>query len=512
MQSLTDKFDARKIKDALARLPRGSGSSATDTAYSDTIKRINSQEEGFQKLAFNVLSWVTLARRPLSVRELQYAISIETGDTNIAEDNLVDEDTMTSACAGLVVIDQKTHTICLAHRTVKEFFELRKDDMFPDAETKLATTCVTYLLFNEFSSWRTNDLVEKLLENKRHDISRVHEFFDYAAQFWGYHARSSKGAAIEYLILTFLEEKQCLAFSLYYLEDCSTGTDHQSPAWYSDIKHDLPHRIYKTYATVKFGLRDMRISDELLEPLGDLAGVLEGSLVHSLCLAVVHRQESVVRKLLKRTANVVIPAANRAALAWPLLHTAILNCKDDIATFLLECGASTAQQDEEGNTALHCAAANRLFDAGGPNIVRHLISKGADINAVNNIGWTPLHVAAAQSQNPCGWPRRWRGKTHVMMMLLLRNSAMVDAHRDRGRTAFFFAPEDSRLLLEFDLDVDMKGDAGHVPIHYAVEFKGAAMASLQAWYNAAGHSQSEQHLASVSRASSPESFHTVEEF
>ena len=56
MPSLKDKFTARKAREALARLPKGSGSTASKIAYDDTIKRIREQEKGFSDLAIVTLS------------------------------------------------------------------------------------------------------------------------------------------------------------------------------------------------------------------------------------------------------------------------------------------------------------------------------------------------------------------------------------------------------------------------------------------------------------------------
>lgn len=45
--------------------------------------------------------------------------------------------------------------------------------------------------------------------------------------------------------------------------------------------------------------------------------------------------------------------------------------------------------DEEGNTALHFAAAS-----GHEHLVRFLLRKGASVDSWNNYGWTPLMQAA----------------------------------------------------------------------------------------------------------------------
>lgn len=70
------------------------------------------------------------------------------------------------------------------------------------------------------------------------------------------------------------------------------------------------------------------------------------------------------------------------------LHDAA--CLNDCAKIdrFLELDGLIDCQDEAGNTALHLAAR-----WGALTGLQHLISKGADLNAVNNKGQTPLHAA-----------------------------------------------------------------------------------------------------------------------
>jgi hypothetical protein len=57
---------------------------------------------------------------------------------------------MVFVCAGLVTVDEVSDIIRLVHYTIQEYFERTQMIWFPDAETDIATTCVTYLLFDAF--------------------------------------------------------------------------------------------------------------------------------------------------------------------------------------------------------------------------------------------------------------------------------------------------------------------------------------------------------------------------
>jgi ankyrin repeat protein len=76
---------------------------------------------------------------------------------------------------------------------------------------------------------------------------------------------------------------------------------------------------------------------------------------------------------------------------------------------------------QDGNTVLHKAAWQ-----GNLHLATHLISKGADLNAVNYNGETPLHLAA------------WAGH-HTMVTLLLHKGSRPCAKERGGFTPKDFA-------------------------------------------------------------------------
>ena len=54
---------------------------------------------------WGVISWITLARRPLTREELQTFLAVETGKTELDEENKPQEQEMISVCEGLVEVD-----------------------------------------------------------------------------------------------------------------------------------------------------------------------------------------------------------------------------------------------------------------------------------------------------------------------------------------------------------------------------------------------------------------------
>ena len=71
MDSLIGKLNARQVRAALENLPEG-----MDGTYDEAMERVERQDDRRKQLARRVLSWITYAVRPLSVKELQHTLEV----------------------------------------------------------------------------------------------------------------------------------------------------------------------------------------------------------------------------------------------------------------------------------------------------------------------------------------------------------------------------------------------------------------------------------------------------
>ncbi|RYP77344.1 hypothetical protein DL771_001139 [Monosporascus sp. 5C6A] len=107
--SLAGKRSPTAIRKALTKL--STGSEAYDTAYREAMERIEGQLKDQGELAKQVLSWITCAKRPLTTTELQHALAVEEGNTELDEGNIPQIEDVVSVCAGLVTIDKESDII-----------------------------------------------------------------------------------------------------------------------------------------------------------------------------------------------------------------------------------------------------------------------------------------------------------------------------------------------------------------------------------------------------------------
>lgn len=175
------------IKSALTSMP-----GELDELYRQTLERIKKQAGDDGVLGMRILSWITHARRPLSVDELLHGLAVEFNkdddDDNevtpeqLDEDNLLSPGSLVDVCADLVIIDSTSQIIRLVHYTTQEFFDKSRLHLFKDAEIDISRACLTYLSYSIFSRFPPRQVAPK--------ASQSYHFLDYASHHWFLHVRS----------------------------------------------------------------------------------------------------------------------------------------------------------------------------------------------------------------------------------------------------------------------------------------------------------------------------------
>jgi hypothetical protein len=79
------------------------------------MERINGQIKNQEELAKQVLLWITCAKRPLTMSELQHAFTMEIDEPELDEENLPQIKDMVFMCARLVTVNKENSIIWLVY-------------------------------------------------------------------------------------------------------------------------------------------------------------------------------------------------------------------------------------------------------------------------------------------------------------------------------------------------------------------------------------------------------------
>jgi ankyrin repeat protein len=423
------------VRSALENLPN-----ELDSTYDEAMERIQNQDDDDVTLATRVLSWISYALRPLAIQELKHALAVEEGDKEIDEEAIPEEELLTSICGGLVTIDHESNVIRLVHYTTQEYFDKNRLTIFPDGETRITATCVTYLSFNVFDNGKPGNY----LETER--FQQRNPFLSYAANSWGIHARAADISNIEHLMLNFLDQNSKVNCANQFMEFDSRPNINKT-----NLTNQFSSYVSGLWLATTFGATDVvRLLMERRKLDVDIK-TLQGET--PLYTAAWHGYEPIVQLLLEKGANTESP---RLANGQTALHVSACNGHEAVVQTLLEHGANIDADDNWGLTALYLAAMN-----GHEAVVNVLLEKGANVNFKELVvGRTALQMAASAG---------YKG----IVSLLLNSGANVESVDKMGRTALHDAGKYRDrtvvgLLLQRGANIEAKDRDGYTPLYYAI--------------------------------------------
>jgi hypothetical protein len=140
------------IRNVLVNLPHDLG---------ETYDRFLSRVEPLQRRHYikRLFNWIICSKRPLHANELREAIAFTVEDTHFDTSKIPNDlNRLARACGNLIIIDEDTESVQLAHYTVQQYLlDQRPNPSFfhmtrESADFEVGEVCVAYLGFTEFVS------------------------------------------------------------------------------------------------------------------------------------------------------------------------------------------------------------------------------------------------------------------------------------------------------------------------------------------------------------------------
>ncbi|KAF2995372.1 hypothetical protein E8E13_003624 [Curvularia kusanoi] len=147
------------VQTTLANLPK-----TLNETYLRILHKILNSPGGQAKLDLmrKAFEWISVARRPLRLEELEEAVALEPTDTFLHMDRIPKGigGRLLGACGNLALLDEEENTVTFAHHTVKQFFSSMHwstDELSPfvslkSSEETVGHLCLVYLSFSDFET------------------------------------------------------------------------------------------------------------------------------------------------------------------------------------------------------------------------------------------------------------------------------------------------------------------------------------------------------------------------
>ena len=453
------QMETLKIQTTVKDLQKALDSLSTETnfIYGNMLKRIHEQSQTDIRLAMKALSWVVLAYRPLSEKELLQAMAVEYGQTEYDCYGETQLSFIFTATLGFLTADSDRGAVRLVHRTALDYLEQNWKSIFPQAPIDIATTILTYLNFNALSlpCKGTGESTEDVELDRR--LARL-PFFSYAATYWGQHMQKVLDEAdpppeIETAVVKLLSNPSKLASMLqaaWYVGSNSQKTD----SW------DIREGVSGLHVCAWYGLDSVLTALREKSPTHiaiDTPDLLTGRT--PLMFACKRGHQRTVSKLLKLGANVNIRNSKGSTAVFEAIiyqHPAVLEILLTTKTYP-SLQVNMVNDNNYGHTPLTLSAA-----FGYEGAVSHLLDqKDIHVNARTSQGYSALALAA------------FKGHVAIVNMLLSCKDVDIDSSNEQKRTPLILAAEQGHeqvvaVLLEHNAQANWEDCEGNTAVTLAI--------------------------------------------
>lgn len=470
IRTILDQITKADVKRTLLHL-----STNLTQAFQSTIQRISNLSDTRRDLAFRTLMWISYARRPLTVSELQHAMALRLEDTDIDRDNFPSVRTLVDCCCGLVEVDHESSIIRLVHHSLEEYLRDHDHGLFKDANLSITRICLKYMMLESMKP-----LPFKNRTDFRTELVEL-PFLEYATLEWGHHAYGVPAEDIKDLAVPLLSNSSSL-ITIARVRDFRAADFRKwkDKAWawaysggagislsaafgltgllkivISESRHNLhldARNIYGNTPLHEAALNGHEgVAELLLNHGADILSTNYGQAT-PLYLAVSYGQLSMVKLLLKHGR----PQLDRTGpKGFTPLHKAAEQGAEEMVVALLQAGALVAASDNQGMTPLHLAS-----QRGHLSIARLLVLAGGTVHVKDKEGLCPLDYAATG------------GYTDLVEYLHANGGDMFHKGRELWTTLHRAArggrDKTVSFLLDRGADLLAPDFKGNIPLHLAV--------------------------------------------
>ena len=394
-----------------------------DTTYERILKEIKKPNK---RLAQRVLQCLVIAVRPLRVDELAEVLAVDFDDAEgiprLKPDWRWEEQELAllSACSSLIAIVQAgdSRVVQFSHFSVKEFL----------TSSRLATTSgeasnyhIELKTAHTILAQASLGVLLKIQRDLKGCTLEDHPLTRYAAAHWPTHARFGGVSSCLHKGMEHLFDSNQPHFKVWLtLYDLDTFRDQRSVGLalytFAEGRKSPPAPLY--YAAL-CGFHDL-VQHLIIKHPQDV-NADGGHYVRPLLAALEGEHFQTANLLRHNGANLDV----RGFFERTPLHDAADSGNFEMVRIFIEYDpANISARDTFGCTPLHCASERR--DSKGCSVVRLLLEHGADVNAPDVFGGTPLCKAS------------FFGALEVVR-LLLEHGADVRAKNNGGKTVLQFA-------------------------------------------------------------------------